>query len=136
MAPGDSIDPGLYSGLQNIVNEFLLGISQYFSWIDPRRAMRGEPRGERADRREDRGGADERRRIARLETVEERGDEFRRPHADAASGEHPDRDEQRHARQHEADDAARRRAERHADADLGASSRHGVRRDAVEAEAR
>ena len=47
-----------------------------------------------------------------------------------------DRDEQRCAPQDEHDDAGRRGAERHADADLRPPPAHRVRRDAVEAEPR
>src|SRR3954469_17289576 len=93
MASSASVTRGWTRRIRNI-----LRISEDFRGINPRRAIGGEPAGEGADGGEDDGGANQRQRIARLEAVQERRDELRRPHAHAGADGDPDRDEQRHTR--------------------------------------
>ena len=54
--------------------------SEYRIAFDPRSAPRRPPTGQRADRRQHHRGADHRRRIARLEPIEQRCDELRHAH--------------------------------------------------------
>ena len=113
---GRNVDSNLHSAICNL--QCQSGVAEHGRGIDARRAVGGEPAGERADGAEDDGGADQRERIARLEAVEQRRDELRRPRADARADDDADPDEQRHSREDESDDAAGRGAERHADPDL------------------
>ena len=48
-----------------------LSLSQHLRRIDARRSARGKPAGEQADRGEDDRGAGDRRRVARLQLVEQ-----------------------------------------------------------------
>src|SRR4051812_6012593 len=67
------------------VNRRASTIPEHLGGVNPRRAEGRKPSRERADGAEHDGGANQRQRIARLEPVEERRDELRRPHADAGA---------------------------------------------------
>ena len=98
--------------------------------------VRRKPSGKGTDERQCRRRRDECARIARLETIEQRGHETRRPGADGQAHDDPGADQQRHASEHEADHRRARRAERHANADFGPPEAHRIRRHAIEADGR
>ena len=74
-----------------------LRISQYSCRIDSRRAIGGKPARDGTDGGEHGGGPDQRDRVARLESVQQRRDELRRPETDARADHDAEADEHRHA---------------------------------------
>src|SRR5207245_652761 len=70
--------------------------------------------------------------VAGLQTIEHRGNERRRPHAETGADEYPDRHARRNALEDEADDGSPISSERHPNADLEATPCDCVRRHAVE----
>ena len=80
--------------------------------------------------------ADEGDRIAGLQPVDQRGDEFRGPPAETGAHQYSDRHKRHDPLEHESDDISLIGAKRHPDADFDASSCHGIRRHAVESNAR
>lgn len=83
--------------------------SQHSRRIDPRRASDRQPRRSHADRGKNGHRARERRRIPRRNTVQQAGDEPRRPHTHQGACRGANSDEDGHARQHQSNHRRRRR---------------------------
>ena len=77
-----------------------LAVSEHLGWINTRRTPLGQPVGERSNSSQNPSGAHKRDRIARLETVEQRRDEFRRPPAHTGTDDHAEPDQHRDSREH------------------------------------
>ncbi len=94
----------------------------------------GREAGEGGDEGEEHGDTRVHQRVERSDVEEQRLDEFRH----AAGGGEPEDETERHqpqaAAHDERDHRAARRAERHADADLGSALRHGVGEHRVESD--
>jgi hypothetical protein len=96
-----------------------------------RLATRERSNGCQRDRRADEGD-----RIAGLQPVDQRGDEFRCPQADTGAYQYSDRHKRHDAPEHESDNIPLIGPERHPNANFDPSSCDCIRRHAVESDAR